>query len=303
MYAIVGATGNTGKIIAESLLARGEKVRAIGRNADRLASLVKKGAEPFVADATDAAALTKAFAGARAVYAMIPPNLPAPDVLAYQEKVSDAGAQAMEKAGVEFAVLLSSIGADKPARTGPVVGLHNFEQKLNNAGRLKALYIRAGYFMENILAQAAVIKNFRVVGGPLRADLAVPMIATRDIGAFATSALLKLDFVGKRAQELLGQRDIAYKEVAAIIGKTIGKPGLGYMQLPPQQLKPALVGMGMSSSMADSLLEMSESLNNGYMVALEARSPANTTPTTLEQFVAEEFVPRFKGKADGAASR
>ncbi len=296
MHTVIGASGNTGRIVAERLLARGEKVRAIGRSADRLANLAKKGAEAFVADATDATALTRAFAGARTAYIMIPPNLIAADVRAYQERVSDATTAALEKAGVEYAVMLSSVGADKPAKTGPVVGLHAFEQKLDRLARLNAIYLRAGYFMENLFPQISVIKNFGVVGGPLRADLAVAMIATEDIGDFAANTLLKLDFRGKRAVELLGPRDVTYQEVSGIVGKALGKPGLGYMQLPATQLKPAMVGMGMSSSMADLILEMAEALNSGYMAPLESRSASNSTPTTIEQFVAQQFAPAFNAK-------
>ncbi|MGA9056717.1 MAG: hypothetical protein WB763_09440, partial [Terriglobia bacterium] len=80
----------------------------------------------------------------------------------------------------------------------------------------------------------------------------------------------------------------------------IGSPNLPYMQLPPQGIKPALLQSGMSSSMADLLLEMSEALNSGYMAPLEPRSAQNTTPTPIETFVAEEFVPRFTGKAAGS---
>lgn len=88
--------------------------------------------------------------------------------------------------------------------------------------------------------------------------------------------------------------------MTAIVGKAIGKPGLSYAQLPAEQLKPALVQMGMSSSMADLLLEMAEALNSGYMAPLEPRSEHNTTPTSIESFVTEEFAPRFQGKAAGA---
>ena len=35
MYVIVGASGNTGSIIANSLLLKGEKVRVMGRDAER----------------------------------------------------------------------------------------------------------------------------------------------------------------------------------------------------------------------------------------------------------------------------
>jgi uncharacterized protein YbjT (DUF2867 family) len=297
MYAITGATGNTGSVIALKLLARGEKVRVIGRDAGRLGALVQKGAEACVADMTDADALTKAFGGAKAVYAMIPPNPASPDVSGYQERVSDALLAAITKAGVEYAVVLSSVGADKPEKTGPVVGLHNLEQKLSSITGLKALYVRAGYFMQNTLAQIGAINNFGILGGPLRADLLVAMIAARDIGEWAGEELLRLTFTGKQARELLGQRDVTYREVASIIGKAIGRPNLTYSQFPAQLIKPALLQSGMSSNMADLILQMSEALNSGYMAPLESRSAQNTTPTPIETFVVEEFVPRFTGKA------
>ena len=300
MYAITGATGNTGSVIATKLLARGKKVRVIGRDARRLEDFVRKGAEAFVTDVTDVEALTKAFTGAEAAYAMIPPNLGAPDFSAYQERVSDAMVAAITRAGVRQVALLSSVGADKPQKTGPVVGLYNFEQKLNGVAGLNAVYVRAGYFMQNTLAQIGVIQNFGLLGGPLRADLAVSMIAARDIGDWAAEELLRLNFSGRQARELLGQRDLNYKEVASVIGQAIGRPSLSYSQFPPALLKPALLQSGMSSNMADLILEMSEALNSGYMAPLEARSAQNTTPTSFDTFVAEEFVPRFKGKAAGA---
>jgi uncharacterized protein YbjT (DUF2867 family) len=300
MYAIIGASGNTGSVIAGKLLAHGEKVRVIGRDAKRLERLVQKGADAFVANVGDAASLTEAFSGAKAVYLMIPPNPAIPNVREDQERVSDALVAAAQNAVVEYAVVLSSIGADKPDKTGPVVGLHNLEQKLNGVASLKAVYLRAGYFMENLLPQVGIIRNFGVMGGPLRSNLKVAMIATQDIGAAAAEALLKLEFNGKQARELLGQRDLTYQEVASVIGKAIGRPDLGYMQLGPAQIKPALAQVGMSSNMADLLLEMSESLNSGYMVPLEPRSARNTTSTSIETFVAEQFLPRFTAKSAGA---
>jgi len=301
MFAITGATGNTGSVVAERLLAHGQKVRVIGRDASRLARLAQKGAEPFTADLSDDAALARAFEGAGAVYAMVPPNVSASDVRAYQETVTDSLAAAIRQASVTHVVALSSIGADKPEGTGPVVGLHNLEQKLNAIAGLHAVYLRAGYFMENTLPQAEVIRNLGMLAGPLRPDLRLGMIATRDIGAAAAEILRKRDFSGQQSRELLGARDLDYREVAAAIGAAIGRPQLAYAQLPPAQLKPAFTQMGMSGNMADLLLEMAEALNSGYMRALEPRSPANTTPTTYEAFVAEEFVPRFQTRAVGAS--
>ena len=123
------------------------------------------------------------------------------------------------------------------------------------------------------------------------------MIATRDIGAFAADALLKLNFSGKQTQELLGQRDLDMNEATAIIGTAISKPDLQYVQLTPEQVRAGLLQIGMSGNMADLLLEMSDSLNSGFIRALEKRSPKNTTATSYEAFVAQTFIPLYKGKS------
>ncbi len=297
MYVIAGATGNTGSVVAKSLLAKGQKVRVIGRSADRLRPLAAKGAEPFVCDLTDSGALTKAFTDARAVYVLIPPNLASQDVRAYQDRVTDAVAAALEKAGAKYAVSLSSFGADKPEKTGPVVGLHQLEQRLNRIAGLNVLHLRAGYFMENTLAQIGIIQMLGITAGPLNPELKLPMIATRDIGVAAAEALLRLDFLHQQTRELLGQRDITMAEATAAIGKAIDRPSLTYSRLPDEQVRMGLTQFGMSVSMADLIIEMSAALNSGHMKALEQRSAQNTTATSYETFVAEEFVPRYRGKS------
>jgi uncharacterized protein YbjT (DUF2867 family) len=297
MYVVLGASGNTGHVVAKNLLARGQKVRVVGRNAARLQALAAQGAEIFIGDVTDTRSLTKACRGTESAYVMIPPNPTSNDSRAFQEHASDAIATAVRHAGVQNVVSLSSVGADKASGTGPVVGLHNLEQKLNQIDGTNILHLRAGYFMENTLPQVGAIRMTGNVVGPLRPDLKLGMIATRDIGAVAADALLRLGFRGKQTQELHGQRDLDYTEVAAIIGNGIGKPGLGYMQLPEDQMKAAMVQMGMSENFVGLILEMARALNAGDMRALEPRSTRNTTLTSYETFVAEQFVPAYKQQA------
>jgi uncharacterized protein YbjT (DUF2867 family) len=224
----------------------------------------------------------------------------ADDVRAYQDRIVGAIGSALAETKVEHAVTLSSIGADKIEKTGPVVGLHNLEQELNKVTGLNVLHLRAGYFMENTLAQVEIIKSMGIAAGPLRADLKLPMIATRDIGAVAGDALLKLQFQGKLARELQGQRDLTMAEAAAIMGNAIGKPDLQYKQLPDEQVREALTLLGLSLNMANLLLNMSAALNSGHMRMLEARSAGNTTPTSYEQFVTDHFVLAYQGKARAA---
>ena len=300
MYVIMGATGNTGSVAADALLAKGEKVRVVGRSAERLERFVKRGAEAFVADAKDAAALASAFAGARAVYALIPPDPMAQDYRAEQETVSDALAAALDEAGVTHTVVLSSLGAEHASGTGPIAGLHSLEQKLNAIAGLNALYIRAGYFMENFFMSIPPLQKMGIFGGAIKGEVKISMIATRDIGARAAEWLVNPGFTGKQTRELLGQRDLSYNEAAPIIGKAIGKPTLSYSHFPGMLVKMAMSQMGMPGKTADLIVEMFEAINKGLVASREGRRAENTTPTTFESFAAEGFAPRFLGKAASA---
>ncbi|MGF7180572.1 hypothetical protein [Tunturiibacter psychrotolerans] len=111
--------------------------------------------------------------------------------------------------------------------------------------------------------------------------------------AYAANRLAARDFSGISIYELQGQRDISMKEAASIVGNSIGKPGLEYVQLPMTILESALKGMGLPEMTTKLILEMWDAANAGMMVPQEARSESNTTPTTLESFVAAIFAPAF----------
>jgi uncharacterized protein YbjT (DUF2867 family) len=228
---------------------------------------------------------------------MVPPDHQSTDYRGHQNSVIESGATALDAAHVRYAVTLSSFGADKESGLGPVSGLHGMETRLNRISGLNVLHLRAGYFMENLLPQVQVIQDFGMIAGPVRADAALPMIATRDIGAAAADALLKLDFSGQQTRELQGQRHASYAEAGHIIGTAIGKPDLNYVQLAPDQTIQALTAMGGSRNFAELIVEMANAINDGRMKNLEPRSASNTTPTSLETFVQEVFMPAYRGKA------
>ena len=296
MYVILGATGNTGSVIANFLLSKGEKVRVVGRDAGRLQRFARKGAEAFTADVSDTAALTKAFGGARAAYLMLPPLNSREE----QERQSDAIAKAVKDSGLRYAVHLSSYGAHVPEGTGPVTGLHSSEQKLNAIGDLNVLHLRAAYFMENNLTAIDMIQGMGMFGHALLPDLKLPMIATRDVGDYAAQRLLDLDFSGKQTRELLGERDLSMTEAAAVIARGIAKPNLRYEQFPYDQVRQALTQMGFSPSKAAVYIEMFEAINAGLLAAQELRSPENSTLTSFEKFVQDAFAPAYHGKATNA---
>lgn len=294
MIVVTGATGRTGRRVTEVLLAKGEKVRVVGRNADKLASLVQQGAEPCAGNVEDLSFLTAAFSGAAAVYLVLPEDLSQQDLRGHQDRVSDCYAAAIRNAGVPFAVDLSSIGAQHAQGTGPIVGLHHQEQKLGQVAGLNVLHLRAAYFMENLLMSVAPLRATGMLPGGMQGDVPMPWIATKDIGAYAATRLATRDFSGSAVQELHGQRDISMNQAASIVGKALGKSDVAYLQVPGPQLEDALLKMGLPQKTAELILEMWEGANAGLIVPQEKRSARNTTPTTLESFVTEVFVPAYK---------
>ena len=296
MYVIIGATGNTGSVVAHKLLSQGKQVRVVARNGDHLKALVAKGAEPFIGDISQKDVAIKAFGGVKVAYLMVPPNPKVTDYFQYENQIEEAFASAIETHAVKYAVTLSSVGAEKKDKTGPIAGLHRLEERLNRIDGLNVLHLRAAYFMENTLGQADAIVKMGSTAGPLRGDRKIPMIATRDIGARAADALLNLDFVEKQIQELHGQRDLSYAEITSIIGAAIGKHDLKYSKISDEQFRGVLTSMGMSENMAGLLVEMAGSLDSGYIKPLEQRTARNTTPTSFETFVVEEFLPLYQGR-------
>ena len=296
MNVILGASGNTGSLIANFLLSKGQKVRVVGRDGRRLQRFVRKGAEALTAEMTDAAALSKAFGGARAAYLLLPPITSRED----QERQSDAIAKAVKDSGLRYAVHLSSYGAHVPEGTGPVTGLHSSEQKLNAISDLNVLHLRAAYFMENNLTAIDMIHGMGLFGHALLPDLKLPMIATRDVGDYAAQRLMDLDFSGKETRELLGERDLSMTEATAVIARGIGKSNLRYEQFTYDQVQQVLVEMGMPPEKAAVYIEMFEAINAGLLAAREQRSPENSTPTSFETFVRDVFVAAYQAQATTA---
>jgi uncharacterized protein YbjT (DUF2867 family) len=149
--------------------------------------------------------------------------------------------------------------------------------------------------MENLLMNIYLIKSQGITGSAIRGDLEFPMIATKDVAAVAANRLVKRDFSGSSIQVLLGQRDISMIDATSIIGKKINKPGLAYVMFPYNDAEKGLKSAGLSSDVSRLYVEMSKAINDGRMAGI-ARTPQNTTPTSLEQFCDEFFVPIYSLK-------
>ena len=286
MYVISGASGNIGSVVAMELLSRGKKVKVIGRNADKLKTLTNKGAEAILGDLADVDFLDQAYRGAKAVFVMIPPNAHSADFKAYQKKIADNQLHAVKVNGVKFVILLSSIGAHLRNGAGVVDGLGYLEEIFSEQKDVNVLNLRPSYFMENIFGQIGTIKQLGITGSAVKGDLRLPMVATADIAAVVARRLLELSFSGNTIEYVLGPSDVSYNEVTALIGKAIGKPDLKYVQFSYDDAKRGMVQSGfVSENVAELYNGLAEGLNNGTVLNAHKRTPENSSPTSVEDFV------------------
>lgn len=301
MYAITGASGHIGHSLAERLLNAGQKVRVIARNRSGLLDLERAGASVWTGDLRDTEFLVRVFSGSTGVFAMIPPSYGETKLRAHQGAIGQSIADALLRSSVGHVVSLSSLGAELEGGTGPILGLHDQEERLNRLQGLNVVHLRPTFFMENLLASAGAVAHLGVLTTALRGDLRFPIIATRDIAEVACNYLLRLNWHGKSVHLLLGERDVTLTEVARVFGQAIGRPELPYVQAGYDDARKALIGMGCSDDVARSMIDMLTSINEGRLIAGTPRTAWSTTPTSIEAF-AWEFVQAYTAATHRAAA-
>jgi uncharacterized protein YbjT (DUF2867 family) len=295
---VTGASGQIGRALSRRLLERGHIVRVVARTRERLAPLGARGAEVHAGSVEDGAFLERVLRGADSAFLMVPPDYGSNEILANQRRVVDAEVAAVRASGVRRVVALSSIGAHLDSGTGPIVTLRYLEQQLSDVEGVDVLFLRAAYFMENLLQNIDLIKGMGIAGSGARADASLPMVTTPDIAEVAAERLERGDFAGKVVRYVLGARDVTFGEAARILGASIGRPDLPYVQFSYDDLTGALTGAGLPPKVAGLFVEMNRAINDGLLAPTQARTAENTTPTTLEAW-SSEFASAF---AAGAAA-
>jgi uncharacterized protein YbjT (DUF2867 family) len=287
MFVVAGSSGNTGSVVADTLLKRGQRVRLIVRHPERVATLAARGAELVVADFEDTRAITEALRGARGAYLLIPPAMTSPDVLAFHARVAASFATAIREARPEHVVLLSSLGAHLDQPVGPVVSLQAAERALASVCE-HVTFVRPAYFMENIEAARASLP-LGVYPTFLRAELPIPMVATRDVGLLAAEALLRGPS-GRAVIELEGPHRYSAVDIARELSSVLGTP-LRIHEAPESAVVPALVGMGLPKLVAELTEQMFHALNHGMLTGELPELSRARGATTLQELVTQRFAP------------
>ena len=280
MFTVFGANGNTGSVVARRLIDAGKKVRLVVRDPNKVAALRARGAEVVTGDVTDASAVKSALAQAEAAYLLVPPDNRSNDLVGRGRKIVDNYLAGLTAAQVPHAVLLSSVGAQRPSGTGPIVTVHYAETTLPKAGATRFTFLRASYFLENILAFAYPMKQDGVLpalgGGE---NHPFPMVATRDIGNVAADALLAPP-AATQWIELSGPKEYSFVDAAAVASKILGRT-VKATPVPLDAVVPTLTKVGFSENVAGLYREMIAALGSG--LGFEGKGRAVRGKVTLEE--------------------
>jgi len=264
MFVITGATGNTGSVVASTLLAQGKPVTVLVRDAQKADSWREKGAQVATASLEDTQALAAAFAHAEGAYLLIPPNYKAADALGYGFQIGDALAAAVKTSAIPHVVLLSSVGAQHAQNTGPIRSLHHAESVIWPAAKNLTI-LRAAYFLQNWASGVDGVRNQGVLHNFLTPERKIPMISTADIGKIA-AACLSDPARGRRVVELAGPEDYSPQDIAQAFAAAVGKP-VKLETHPLDAVIPTFTAAGFSPDLARLFREMIEGINTGHVAS------------------------------------
>jgi uncharacterized protein YbjT (DUF2867 family) len=284
MIAVMGAAGNVGSKVTDLLLRQNEEVRVF-EHKRKLEEFRERGAEVVRGDTINFEDLKSLFKDTVAAQVLLPENLADPEFVANRSKMSRAIADALRNTQVSHVVALSTVGADRADAVGPPAGLHEFEERLFELEDANVLILRSAFYMDNLLTNLPLIKSQKINGSAIRGDLRFPMIATQDVAREAAERLMRRDFTGHQIKTLLGPEDVGMREATGVLGSLLGLPELPYVEFPPDNLKDALMGAGMSEEAASQLVDMQLALNEGHPFDEVQRTAEASTPTRLEEYL------------------
>ena len=294
MIVVTAPTGDIGRQVLANVLDKGESVRVIARDPSRLSPQARQRVELVQGSHSDFDVVSKAFAGADAVFWLVPPAPDAKSVEAAYVDFTRPACVAFKSQGVKRVVGVSALGRGTSVAksAGFVTASLAMDDLIASTGvSYRALTMPS--FMDNLLRQVASIKNQIVFFSPIAGDRKLPACATRDIAAAAAKLLLDRSWSGQDSVAVLGPEDLSFDDMARIMSEVLGKP-VRYQQIPFDAYKARFIGFGMSEAMAQGMTDMAAAKNDGLDNA-EPRTAENTTPTSFRQWCEEVLKPAVLG--------
>jgi uncharacterized protein YbjT (DUF2867 family) len=272
---VTGATGNTGLPLVEQLANTGQPFRAMVHSAKN-EGLAKKGkAATVAADFGDIPSLERALEGIDRAYLVSPAS---PDMANYQKNFVDAA----KKTGLKHIVKLAGLGTALDSPVGLLRRHADIEEYIKKSG-IAYTFLRAHFFMENLLGSAATVKNEGAIYSPL-GEARVSPISVQDIAAVALKALTEDGHAGK-TYTLTGPESVTYGRIAEIFGGVIGRK-ITYIPVSYEMALDGMIKSGMPEWFAEDLVRLLKSWSDGKgnILSTDVEKITGRKPISLKEF-------------------
>lgn len=293
---VTGSLGHISKPLTQELLQKGHNVTVISHNLERQKDIEALGAAASIGAVEDINFLAAAFAGADAVYCMLPPGGhffdPNFDIMKYAVNAANNYKQAVKQAGVKKIVFLSSIGAHMERGNGILAFYYHVEKILNElSSDFTITFMRPVGFYYNLLGFVNTIKTQGVIATNYGGDNKRPWVSPIDI-ASAAAEELTTPFEGRKVRYVASD-EISCNEIASILGAAIGKPDLKWEVIPDKQLLEGMIGAGMNPKVAEGMVEMNSAGKSGLLYEDYYRNKPGLGKIKLTEY-AKEFARVFQ---------
>ena len=284
MILVTGATGNNGTEIVKRLAAMADvQVRAMVRNRERAGAIALPQVEVVEGDFDRPATLLSALAGVERAFLLTPSSERA-------ESQQIAFIDAARQSGVAHVVKLSQFEADVNA-PDRFRRYHAVVEEALQASGLAYTILRPNLYMQGLLNFRSTIATqnaFYAAAG----DAKVSAVDVRDIAEVAVAALTEAGHEGK-IYELTGPQALTHAEMAEGLSEALGRR-VAFVDIPPEAMREALLGVGLPVWQADGLVEDYAHYRRGEAAAVTSgvRDAIGKAPRSFDEF-ARDYAAMF----------
>ncbi|MGW4856497.1 NAD(P)H-binding protein [Streptomyces sp. NPDC004288] len=306
MIVITAPTGNIGRrllsLLVEAAPAHGEELRVVVRDPARLPDGVRRRVDVVTGSHGDAATVARAFAGADAVFWLVPPDASLTPHEAYSGFTRPA-AEAFADHGVGHVVGVSALGRGtaRESRAGLVTASLAMDDLIAGSGvAYRALACPS--FYENLLEDAESIREHGVFTDTADADRRAPMVAAATIAAAAAGLLLERSWSGVGSVPVLGPRDLSPHDLARIMTEELGRP-VRYERQSLDDLRATMLGHGLAEAFVEGMVDMKRAKDEGLDEGIDRASRAVVPGTDFAQWCARTLKPAVLAAPEATGGR
>ncbi|WP_042723163.1 NAD(P)H-binding protein [Flavobacterium sp. B17] len=290
MILVTTPTGNTGSMILQQLVERGQQVRIFVRDPEKIPADILEKVEVATGSLLNESEFIEALQGCDTLYFCVPQSNTQEDVNAYYESFANMASNAIKNAGTQRVVYLSRGGKESNLQAGLITALHKGEDIINQSGA-SVRTLRCPVFFETLLYQMASLKKRGMFFLPIDGNYKMPQVAVKDIASKAAEFLINKTWTGVEGYAIHGPEDISYNDIAIQLSELTGKP-IRFQQVSNKDYITTLLEKHYTSeAFAVSLTEMLTAIGNGLY---DSEQRTDRTKTIIKDWMRENVVDKIK---------